>query len=695
MKFSKQLTLMALAAAVMWSTVPALAWETAPVKTAPQQAAAPDSLKAESLDDTKPNAAAFNDAAKAVNNYLSTRTNLEGDELRALEAETMRKLEDAFRKDEKSIPIRAWLGYLNNRSGNYERAAQMLEPAAGKSADAELNLSMYESLVESYQAMEDWDKYDQAFGRLLALPNAQARHYFTFGSRRLERGQADLALEPLIKASQMSEGADSELRTSIQRDLGIAYVENQKYDEALTTFEGLDQSGYALDAEVLSWMGFRYLENGTRFIREGEDEKARQEADKAISVLDRARAKSPDNPDVNVLTNLANAYERRGGSSDLEEAVRLHTLVKDMDESRVAPWYNIGTLYVKMGRYQDAIEPLSRAIQLAGSSNDPLLAYAHNNLGFSYDKRGDSLNAARSYAAASDMKPDEVVFARNAGMAYFKSGDQTNARKYVERAERLGASDKDFQLVKAELNMRGGGDREALSVWEAMSDTQPDNPDVWFNIGVVRHRLKDLSGAESAYRKALELRPDDPDTLNNLGLLLYDQQKYTEALELFQKISSASPNSVDAKVNLGAALLKAGRKAEAIQVWKEVVKANPNNTKVRSSLADGLWSIGDKEGARFHYATILKSEPNNARALNGMGLFYLDGNKSAEAESHFRKAIAASPNFVAPYNNLAVVLERKNKVAEAILLLEKALKIDPNFEEGKKTLNRLKSLSNG
>jgi tetratricopeptide (TPR) repeat protein len=679
MKFSKQLTLMALATAMVWSTVPAYAQETAQGRPTPQSSA-PSTLKAESLDDTKPNGGAYNDAAKAINHYIdeSAKTGIDA---AALRAETMRKLEDAFRKDEKSIPIRAWLGYLNLQSGNSERAIELLEPAAGKSADPEINRQMLENLGAAYYQAGNFNGAESAYERLTQMPNATIGHYYFLGNLRLVNLEdTSGAIAPLQKAREMADaGTNTPLRNSILRDLGIALMQDHQDDAALNAFEALEASGSTeMSAEILSWMGFSYLQQ-----KKTED---------AIRTLEKAHEMEPD--DTIILTNLGNAYERRGSDEDIAKAISLYMEVADSNPNLATPWYNIGSLHVKRKEYTQAIEPLKKAIQL-GSQSANELRYAHNNLGYSYEMLKRLDEAAAEYATASDLDPSNAIFARNAGMAYFKTGNQAAAKKYLERANALGVSDEDYKLVQAELNMRSGNDREALAIWESLSESQGSNPDVWFNIGVVRHRLKDYAGAEAAYRKVLDIRPDDSDALNNLGLLLYDQQKYTEALEMFQKISSADHGSVNAQINLGAALLKAGRKAEAIEVWKTIVRDNPNNTKVRTSLADGLWSIGDKDTARFHYATVLKAEPNNARALNGMGLYYLENNKAAEAEANFRKAIAADANFMPPYNNLAVVLERKNKVAEAILLLEKALKIDPNFEEGRKTLGRLKSLANG
>ena len=174
MKFSKQLTLMALVATVMWSAVPAFAQEAAQGRPTPQSSA-PSALKAESIDNTKPNTGAYNDAAKAINHYIDESAN-SGVDAAVLRADTMRKLEEAFRKDEKSIPIRAWLGYLNLQSGNAERTIELLEPAAGKSADDDINRQMLENLGAAYYQTQDFEKAESVYERLTQLPNAGINH---------------------------------------------------------------------------------------------------------------------------------------------------------------------------------------------------------------------------------------------------------------------------------------------------------------------------------------------------------------------------------------------------------------------------------------------------------------------------------------------------------------------------------------
>ncbi len=640
----------------------------------------PGDLKPQNIDGSEPNKDLENRAAKVIQAYQQIVN--EGGNVAQARVDAISALNALMAEDGRSLTVRTWLGYLHLQNGEYRPTIDVLTPALGKSSEAAMNYGNLQNVSIAYYMSGQYANASGSFARLADMSEgSQKTRWLRFaGSSHLLNQDYQGAI-PFLEKAVAAQQSDSE-KLSAMKDLGLSYFKVGREKDALALFERIEAVG-ANDEGVLSWMGYAYLSEGR--------------ADDAVRVLERARSLGAKSPDV--LNNLGNAYSALGTDAGRTKALEAYRELARVSPNIAAPHYNIGSLLMQMGRYEDAIEPLKKGVSLTPTNAQGSISRRHgeNNLGYCYEQLGKFAEAAKHYSNASDQDASNAIFARNAGLAHFKAHDHMSAIKYLERAEGRGELDLDAKTVLAESYNRANRTDEALKIMKELASSGRANASIWFNIGVLSTRAGDKETAEKAYREALKLEPADPDALNNLGLILFEKGQYEEALVLFEKMTGASRNSIDGKLSMAAALTKAGRLAEAVELWKEVIREEPDRVDVRLLLADGEWNVGQISNARFHYATVLKAQPNNARALNGMGLWYLlqaaDKNASKMAEDHFRKAIANDPNYLPPYNNLAITLERMNRTAEAILILQKALKIDPNFEDAKKNLARLKSAS--
>lgn len=624
-------------------------------------------VRAENIDGSPVNAKVQTLAAKIARDF-DAESKRPGVNRPQLVVDTIVKMDELYREDGKNLFVRAFLGYLLLENQDAKRAAEVLEPAQGRSAVPKVNRDMAMNLSLAYYLSADFEKAGMAYARLAEDPAAPGSVHRFAGSSFLLANKPAEAIKHLERAKT---GASDAEKASILRDLGIAYIRVQDEANALRTFEELEKSSDA-GAETLSWMGFQYVQ-------------AKRFAD-AIRVLEKAKSAGPFNPTV--YNNLANAY---AGTSERQKAIDLYSELAKRDASNPVPHYNIGTLYMMGEQYNEAIAAFSTGVRLSEGSDNPQLKFVLNNLGVCHEKLGKFEEAATAYARASDLDPGRAVFAQNAGMAYYRAMKMDLAVRYLERAAGAGASSESMNLILADVYGRAGRNADALRLLKAAVVTNDNSLNIWFNIGVLSYKTGDKAGAEAAYRKALGIKPDDTDTLNNLGLLLLEQNKVDEAITVFEKMTGAARGSVEGRISMAAALFRAGRLADAVEVWKGILATSPDRTDVRLSYADGLWNLGVTRDARAQYQQVLRSQPNNPRALNGLGLFQLLNADNKGAEDFFRRAMSADSKYLPPYNNLAIALERQNKRAEAILTLERALRIDPNFADAKANLARLRA----
>ncbi len=439
-----------------------------------------------------------------------------------------------------------------------------------------------------------------------------------------------------------------------------------KTAESLAQFEQLYAENPS-HKDVASWLGFIYLRMN--------------QPDKAVPILEKATQLSPD--DVEVWNNLGNAYMM---SNAHEKALSAFQKVAEKRPDMFEPQYNIGTIFLNEKDYEQAIASFNRAAQLR--SDDP---FVQNNLGVAYEGHKDYSDAVRAFARASDLKQDSATFAKNAGFCYYRQRMYGQALPYLLKASSLDSSDQQVTLAISDSCMKTDRRQEAAKYYEMIAPSQGDNAPFWYNLGVLRMSLKNVSGAEQAYEKAIAINPNDLDSLNNLGILYFNEGKYSDSETTFDKLVGLSPTSLQSKVNLAAAACRAGDMDKATGVWKEVVQANPDRDDIRLDLANALWIAKDFDNAKYHFAEVLKRDPSNADAQNGMGLWYLENDRLPAAKTAFQASIHANAGNPLAYNNLAVTLERMNQRKQAIDLLEKAAKMAPDNQQISGNLKRMRA----
>ncbi len=617
----------------------------------------------ENLDGTKVNAKLQNEVKKLADAYFErVRSGNDSGELRVESISRLKKLAET---DSQNMSLYSLLGYLLLQNGDAAEAIPHLVKVNGKSRHESVNSNNSQNLALSYYLTRDYTKASETYETIGLDKMAYSVARFA-GSSMLMANRNEEAVTYLTKAKSEVTGPE---RASLLKDLAVAHIRLGNSTEALDVYEELAAEG-SLEVEVLSWMGYTYLKEGR--------------TDQAISTLESALAKSPN--DAAVLVNLGNAYTTRAAAGDSAKALAIYNKLIQLSPNNAVAHYNVGVLKMKSGEHGQAIPSFQAAARLVSG---PEARFALNNLGFCHEKLGQWKEAASAYARASDLETTNGLYAKNAGMAYARINETELSTRYLARANAAGMGGGVVNSNLVESMVREGRTAEALDMLKKMSEEKPNDPDVWFNIGVLSHRLGRNQESEAAYRQSLEIRPDDGDCLKNLGLLLIEKGDAAEAVVLLEKMTTSHPGSIDGRLALAAAYVKLDRTQEAVNVWRDVVRMDGNQRDARLNLADGLWNMGLVRDARFHYSTVLKGHPNNARALNGMGLWHLSQGDSKQAESHFRRSMNADANYLPAYNNLAIALERLNQKAQAILILRKALQKDPNFEDARTNLERL------
>jgi tetratricopeptide (TPR) repeat protein len=117
----------------------------------------------------------------------------------------------------------------------------------------------------------------------------------------------------------------------------------------------------------------------------------------------------------------------------------------------------------------------------------------------------------------------------------------------------------------------------------------PRHIDAWNNLGVMCHRLKDLTGAMQAWAMALLIDDRKAETHNNIGQLLQCEKKFEVASVYLLRAVKLDPEMAEARVNLALCLQAMGRRRAALKHWRAYLEQSPS----------GVWAELAKKHVRL------------------------------------------------------------------------------------------------
>jgi len=307
-------------------------------------------------------------------------------------------------------------------------------------------------------------------------------------------------------------------------------------------------------------------------------------------------------------------------------------------------WAGLGSLRLHEGRFADARDLLTKALERYQQLLDPLapdVAQTHSDLGNALRMLGEYDAAIAHYELARTIReqtlgaahPQVAMVLNNLAVVYASRGDDDRAEPYYRRAIAVweAALGPDHPSLGHALNNLGSLMQErgalveahalasrALSVWErAYGPEHPDLVSPLVTLGNVQMEAGALAEAEQTYRRALTLSeaalgPEHPDlgyTLVNLADVARKQGRLAEArrdsaraLALFARAGMADDLIAEATLGMMRIDLDERRFAAVATQAAWALPRLHGNLEARGEghflLAQALWASGDQAGAR-------------------------------------------------------------------------------------------------
>jgi len=208
----------------------------------------------------------------------------------------------------------------------------------------------------------------------------------------------------------------------------------------------------------------------------------------------------------------------------------------------------------------------------------------------------------------------------NANAYYSKGATLAFLERYSEAIETMDLAQKyyggvtiDLLNVKAKSYAALGDFNNAIAQYQIAITIQPENSDLWNDLGITYAQNEDYYYAMKAFDKALEIGDsDDVITLANIGNVLIFQRKFFEASLIYTKIIEEAPEYQKAYDNRGSSYFKIGFMQQALEDWEKALELDGNNPFACrvSNVGNGHLAIGDTKKAQEYYNQAETLDPN-------------------------------------------------------------------------------------
>jgi len=543
-----------------------------------------------------------------------------------------------------------------HKAGDLEKAAELyartisLEPG---------HVAAMFNLAALHSALGDVEEAERRYREILKLTPDDADTLSNLGNLLQLGGKHDEAEALYLKAI---EGHPKKPAAYV--NLANLFAAQDRYVESVERF----RQGVALDpnsAQVHSGLG-------AVLWKLGQDEDAKISLNRAV-VLDPS--------DADALNNLANIDVHNG---KFEAALDRYLQAKSMRADWPEIHHNLGVLYRKMERKEDAKAEFRRAVEI-----NPEYPSALCELGEIEAEDGEFDEAEEHLVAAAKLTDFDSETEFHFGTMYHQKKNYPEAIKHFQRSVELNDAIPEVWNNLGNAQLENGDLDDALDSFSRALDLKPDFAYAHNNLGKLQRSRGDRKLAEFHYRKALEIEPEFPVAASNLGALLVEGGNFQEGKDLLEQALEIEPSHTLYN-GLGLLFQAQNNQDKALEAFQDALEMEPENPEVLNNIAITYQSMGKNEKAATYFNKVLDVKPNQSEVYLNLGNLLLSLNRFDEAVIIYRMALTVNPgNYAIPpylvhalmhqckWDNLQGVVEQVINNTEKQIALDQPISATP------------------
>ena len=246
----------------------------------------------------------------------------------------------------------------------------------------------------------------------------------------------------------------------------------------------------------------------------------------------------PDDPHLRLL--LANAYyenkQNRDAQLQLEKALKLQPRFPEAH-------CNLGGILQAQGRMPEARHHYKESLRY-----DSTMVEALSGLGTLLCRTDQEGEGLAYLERVLELEPDLANARFNIAVAYHKGGNYNKAIEHLNILLSQNANYAGTQQALAQAYYSQGliyllaqKPQEALVVFAHSRQQGNNDENIAFATGLAHMYLENYTGAETEFKKAIELEPDHVPALHNLASIYERQERMSEAEHYYQLVHQLTP----------------------------------------------------------------------------------------------------------------------------------------------------------
>ncbi|MCZ4319995.1 tetratricopeptide repeat protein [Aequorivita viscosa] len=189
-------------------------------------------------------------------------------------------------------------------------------------------------------------------------------------------------------------------------------------------------------------------------------------------------------------------------------------------------------------------------------------------------------------ANVAESRKGEIL--RNMTLIYIEKGDTEKAKSLIETARAENPNDVFLMRADADMSYKMGDNVRYNELMEKIVATDPENPEIYFNLGISNDQLGNKEKALEYYNKALELKPDYEGALINIAAL-----KLSGEDAIVEEMNSLGNSSADNKRYDELKKIRENAYKDAMPYLEKANAINPSNQNVLRYLMNIYSQIGE------------------------------------------------------------------------------------------------------
>ena len=564
-------------------------------------------------------------------------------------------LQRAIAADPRYAPAHHMLGKSYFMMSDFEKATRELETTlklAPNDYDAEYTLGL--SFLKQRQVPQAKALYQRMVERLGNRPQLRVligRAYRETGflPESIEEFKAAIAINPRFPR--------------VHFYLGLTYLYK---DGASRIADAMEEFKIELAANPEEYFANFYL--GILYIIE-------RNWDPAITLLEKAASRQPNNPDP--LFHLGQAYQGAGKHQQavdvLRKSIDLTPSLTHNDYQVTTAHYRLGQSLIKVGRTEEGQKELQKSAELKSK-------------GFKLDEKKVGAFLSGTTFTEQDGK-NELVKAEGVVDDAVALDPKTAEKLKSEQSyysKVVAAAHNSIGLLRAEQQ----DFREASAQFALAAKWNPNQQGLNYNLGLAYYKAELYKDAVPALENELKVDPNNVAIKQLLGLSYFMTNDFAKASAMLSDVVAAKPQETAVQYPLALSLLKDGKTEAANRVIQQMVAGGGNSPQLHILFSQAHYERGDVEKALEELRTALSLDPKVRLAHFYSGLIYVKAGKLAEAAREFESELTLNPQDLEAKYHLAFVVLAQQQTERGLKLMREVVQERPDFADARYELGK-------